>query len=145
MRTWFLLAAVLATLLAGCAQRCPPPPAPAAPAKAFAMRTYYVAFLRRGPAWTAEPTDESRAIGAAHMANIEAMAQQGVLALAGPFEHGDDAPADAIAGIFVLDVKTREEAVALAGRDPAVQAGRFTVEVLPWYGPVGLTFDGDQH
>jgi len=49
---------------------------------------------------------------------------------------------DALAGIFIFDVPSLEEAEALARMDPAVQAGRFTVEVMPWFGPAGLTYDG---
>ena len=37
---------------------------------------------------------------------------------------------------------TQEEAEALMRTDPAIIAGRFTMEVLPWYGPAGLTYDG---
>ena len=48
----------------------------------------------------------------------------------------------ALAGIFIFDVPTLEEATALTREDPAVKAGRFTTEVLPWHGPAGLTYDG---
>jgi len=41
-------------------------------------------------------------------------------------------------------VPTLEEAVALTQTDPAVKAGRFAVEVLAWYGPEGLTYDGHE-
>lgn len=108
------------------------------------MRTYYMAFLRRGPAWTAERTPESIAAFEGHMANINRLAACGKLLIAGPFDHGNTSPPNALAGIFIFDVPTLEEAVALTQSDPAVQAGRFTVEVLPWYGPVGLTYDGHQ-
>jgi len=27
---------------------------------------------------------------------------------------------------------------------PAIAAGRFTLEVLPWFGPAGLTYDGHE-
>ena len=112
------------------------------PAAKPAMRTYHVALLRRGPKWTAERTPEAVAAGDGHMAHIQEMASAGKLLVAGPFLHGDDAPKDALAGIYVFDVATLEEAVALTQADPAVKAGRFTVEVLPWLGPVGLTYEG---
>jgi hypothetical protein len=44
--------------------------------------------------------------------------------------------------MFIFDVATREEAVALTQQDTAVKAGRFAIEVLPWYGPTGLTSAG---
>jgi len=61
--------------------------------------------------------------------------------LAGPF----DAPAENTtdyAGLFVLDVKSDDEARALLANDPAVASGRFVAELRPWYGPVGITYDG---
>ena len=76
-----------------------------------------------------------------HRANIRRLADEGKLILAGPFVHGDDAPKDALAGIFIFDVESLKEAKALTATDPAINAGRFTIEVLPWYGPTGLTHD----
>lgn len=136
-----LLPAVLAATSLGCATSAPPV-TPEPPKKELQMRTYYMAFLRRGPTWTAERTPEAVALGQGHMAHIQRLAACGKLALAGPFEVGSNAPPDALAGIFLFDVQTREEAVALTQKDPAVQAGRFVIEVMPWYGPTGLTYDG---
>jgi uncharacterized protein YciI len=107
------------------------------------MKRYYVAFLRRGPAWTAERTEESKRHGEGHMAHIEKMARAGKLLIAGPFEV-DRAITDALAGLYIFDVATIEEARELVGQDPAVQAGRFTAEVLPWFGPAGLTYAGHE-
>ena len=108
------------------------------------MRTYYMAFLRRGPAWSAEKTPENMAASKGHMANIKRLAACGKLLIAGPFDVGPTPPPDALAGIFIFDVATKEEALALSQTDPAVKAGRFTIEVMPWYGPSGLTYDGHQ-
>ena len=105
------------------------------------MRTYTFVLLKRGPAWTLDETAESKKIFEGHMANIRAMGKAGKLVLAGPF----DAPAGdktAYAGLFVLDVKSDEEARALLANDPAVQSGRFVPELRPWYGPAGITYDG---
>ena len=146
-----LLASALAAYLTGCAtgqaaQATTPeaPPAPAAPAKQLKMRTYFMALLKRGPAWSAERTPEAIAAGEGHMANIQRLAACGKLLIAGPFDPGPTPPAGALAGIFIFDVPTLEEAVALTQTDPAVKAGRFAVEILPWYGPTGLTYDGHQ-
>ena len=125
----------------------PPAPAPAAPtapaaaAKKFAMRTYTFVLLKRGPAWSAEETPETKRIFEGHMANIRAMGKAGKLVLAGPL----DAPADdkdAYAGLFVLDVASEAEARALLAQDPAVAAGRLVAELRSWYGPAGITYDG---
>jgi uncharacterized protein len=140
-----LLVALVGTCITGCASgKAAEAGQPEAPPKQFQMRTYYMAFLRRGPAWTAEKTPESVALGEGHMANIERLAACGKLLIAGPFEVEPNAPADALAGIFILDVPTLEEAMALTQTDPAVKAGRFAIEVKPWYGPAGLTYDGYQ-
>ncbi|NMO18902.1 hypothetical protein HPC49_15090 [Pyxidicoccus fallax] len=141
MRTVLRLSLLL-TLATGCATTQGAASAPPEPEKKFSMRTYYMAFLRRGPAWTKERTPEAIEAGKGHMANIERLAKCGKLVIAGPFDVPADAPSDALAGIFIFDVATREEAVALTAQDPAVKAGRFTIEVLPWYGPTGLTYEG---
>jgi uncharacterized protein YciI len=113
------------------------------PAGKFEMHQYYMGFLRRGPAWSAEETPEVKRISAGHMAHIEAMAATGKLILAGPFEI-EGTPPNAIAGILLFDVETLEEARAMAADDPAVKAGRFTLEVIPWYGAKGITFPGQE-
>lgn len=122
-------------------QAAPCPPAVTPPAGKFEMRQYFMGFLRRGSAWTAEQTPEVKKIGEGHMAHIRAMGATGKLILAGPFEI-EGTPPNAIAGILLFDVETIEEARAMASDDPAVKAGRLTLEVLPWYGPKGITFPG---
>jgi uncharacterized protein YciI len=112
-----------------------------ATAKKFAMRMYTFVLLKRGPAWTAEETPETKRIFEGHMANILAMGKAGKLVLAGPL----DAPADdkaAYAGLFVLDVASEAEARALLAQDPAVASGRLIPELRSWYGPAGITYDG---
>ena len=100
------------------------------------MRMYYMVFLRRGPAWTAAVTAETRKISDGHMANIQRLTKDGVMVVAGPFEGqtGDKA----LAGIFILKVDSLDAAKAAVATDPAVKAGRFTVEILPWWGPASL-------
>jgi hypothetical protein len=132
---------VLALALAACGGARGGAPAPAAPAKKFAMRSYVFVLLKRGPTWTADATPASQQLFAGHMANIRAMGKAGVLVLAGPF----DAPADdkaAYAGLFVLDVATEAEARGLLANDPAIAAGRFVPELRSWLGPAGITYDG---
>ena len=98
------------------------------------MMTYYVAFLRRGPAWTPEQTDETRRIQSEHLAHISAMAASGDLVLAGPFADDTD-----LRGMFVFKVDSLEKAEALAQADPAVKAGRLKVELHPWYSAKGIS------
>jgi uncharacterized protein YciI len=94
--------------------------------------TYYFAFLKRGPKWTPEPTPDTNALQAAHMAHIQAMAATGKLVIAGPFSK-----APPYAGVFVFKVNYLEDARALAEADPTVKAGRLAIEIHPWSIPKG--------
>lgn len=106
------------------------------------MRAYYVVVLRRGPAWSPEKSPAVEAIFKGHMAHLQRMAEIGKMVLAGPFDAPAEGGVGTPAGLCVYAVDTREEAEQLAREDPAVQAGRFTVEALPWYGPDGITYPG---
>ena len=104
------------------------------------MRTYELVLLRRGPAWTAESTPETKRLFAGHMANIVAMAKARKLLVAGPFE-AEANDANALAGIFLFDVTDVSEIKTLLANDPAIAAGRFVPEFHTWYGPVGVTYE----
>lgn len=146
---YMLLLATLNAFFVGCGgtsappSAAPCPPAATAPTGKFEMRQYIMGFLRRGPNWTPDPTPEVKQIGEGHMAHIRAMGATGKLVLAGPFEI-EGTPPNAIAGILLFDVETIEEARVMASDDPAVKAGRLTLELVPWYGPKGITFPGDE-
>jgi uncharacterized protein YciI len=102
------------------------------------MKMYYMVFLRRGPAWTAAATPEVTAVSRAHRANIDRLTKEGLMVVAGPFEgtSGDRA----LAGIFILRVASMEAAKAAVDTDPAVKAGRFISEIVPWWGPASLRY-----
>ena len=104
------------------------------------MRTYFMGFLTRGPNWTPEQTEATKALQEAHLASINRLAEDGRLLIAGPFFY-DPADADqSLRGIFIFDTETRAEAEELAATDPAVKAGRLAIRIIPWYGPYGLTY-----
>jgi uncharacterized protein YciI len=98
----------------------------------YGMARYVMAFLKPGPRRD-QPEEEARRLMKAHLANIERLASDGKLVLAGPFL--DDGP---LAGIYVFKVATVEEARALTATDPAIQAGRLEMELHPWYGSAAL-------
>jgi len=100
------------------------------------MSTYYVVLLRRGPTWTSTVTPDTSAVSKAHMDNIERLTQSGQMLVAGPFldQSGDKA----LTGMFILRAGSAGEAKSLADSDPAVKAGRFIYEILPWMGPTTL-------
>jgi uncharacterized protein len=105
----------------------------ALPLAAQSTATYQIVFLRPAPDRKAVPKEEMDRILTAHMANIHAMADRGVLVAAGPFE---DTPAT-ISGVFIMNT-SREEALRIASEDPTVTAHRNTVDVMTWTGPKGV-------
>ena len=117
---------LLLGLGAGSVRAAESPPA-AAPDPMAQMTTYYVGFLTHGPNAGTGTKEEREKIQAAHMANIERLHTAGKLLVAGPFlDNGT------LRGIFIFKCASLEEAQALAATDPAVQAGRFIVEIHPW-------------
>ena len=97
------------------------------------MTTYFLALLSRGPKATAEQTPDAKPIWTGHMKNIQTMAADGKLVAAGPM--ADTGP---LRGIFILAVRSLEEAKALADADPAVKAGLLVAEVHPWMSQKGI-------
>lgn len=91
------------------------------------MVTHYIVFLRRGPKWTPEVTDEIRKLQAAHMDHIRKSAEEGSLRMAGPIGDGGE-----LRGIFVFRSASLEAAKAIAEADPMVRAGRLAIEIHPW-------------
>jgi len=89
-------------------------------------------FLKKGPYRPAEP-EEAERLQAAHMDNINRMAEEGKLVLAGPF-FGDGE----LRGIYIFDVKSLEEARALTSTDPAIQSGSLVMELYQWYGSAAV-------
>lgn len=98
----------------------------------YGMRTYVMALLKAGPNRD-RPRDEAQRLQAAHRANIDRLAAEGTLVLAGPF--ADDG---VLRGIYIFDVSTVAEAEALTRTDPAIQAGQLVMELHPWYGSAAL-------
>jgi uncharacterized protein YciI len=92
------------------------------------MGELFLVLLKKGPAWTAEVTDQTKALQAAHMANMKAQWEAKKMVVAGP--DGDDHD---LRGVFVYAAASREEAKALAESDPAVKAGRLVPEIHSWW------------
>ena len=105
----------------------------------YGMKSYVMAFLKAGPNRD-QDTESAEAMQAAHMANIKKMAEEGILILAGPFlDEGE------LRGIYLFDVETIEEAEALTASDPAIQAGRLSMELHPWHGSAALMQVSEVH
>jgi len=129
------------------------PPSAAAPAPAFdadlaqrhgadelGMRRYVLVVLKTGP--TRMPDGEARtAMFAGHMANIQRLAKEGKLAVAGPFMPGDSG----WRGLFIFAVESVEEAKALTETDPVIVNGEMVAEYHPWYGSAALMATAELH
>ena len=98
----------------------------------YGMKQYVMAFLKRGPNRTQDSLTAAT-LQQSHMKNIQRMADEGALVLAGSFlDNGD------VRGIYVFNVKTVEEAQKLTETDPAIKARRLAMELHPWYGSAAL-------
>ena len=98
----------------------------------YGMKMYVMAFLKAGKV-KIEDEAKRNELMTAHLKNIQRMALDGKLVMAGPFL--DQQP---IRGIYIFNVTTIEEAAKLTETDPAIQAGTLEVELHPWYGSAAL-------
>lgn len=105
----------------------------------YGMKQYVMAFLKRGPNRDLDSA-EAMELQIAHMNNIDRMAEEGKLVLAGPFLDTGD-----LRGIYIFNVTTVEEAEELTNTDPAIQAGSLIMELKPWYASAALVPVNDIH
>ena len=98
----------------------------------YGMKAYVMVFLKAGPVRN-QDSATAAAIQKAHLQNIQKLADEGKLIVAGPFMDDGD-----LLGIFIFNVATVEEAKKLTETDPAVEAGRLMMELHPWYGSAAL-------
>lgn len=105
------------------------------------MRAYVLCILRTGPKDAAIQGKERDEIFAGHFANIQRLADDGRLAVAGPFGKNDRG----LRGLYIFNVATVEEAQKLVDLDPAVKAGIFVPELTPWYGSAAMMIVAETH
>ena len=99
------------------------------------LKEYFFVMLKRGPNRSKDSVTAQN-LQKGHMANIQKMADDGHLAIAGPF--GDDGD---WRGIFIFKTKTLEEAKKLVEQDPMIKAGWLTYEIHPWWTMKGAKLD----
>jgi uncharacterized protein YciI len=68
------------------------------------------------------------------MKNIQRLADEGKLSVAGPLQKNDKN----YRGIFILNVKTIDEANTLLQTDPTIKAQVLDAELYGWYGSAAL-------
>jgi uncharacterized protein YciI len=83
-------------------------------------------LLKTGPRTEPLSDEERTTVFAGHFANMERLAREGHLLVAGPY--GEERSDPMLRGIFVLDTGDRAEAERLAGTDPGFRAGVFALE-----------------
>ena len=105
----------------------------------YGMKRFVMAFLKTGPNRDLDSVKAAE-LQRAHLDNIFRLADEGKLALAGPFLDDGD-----LRGVYVFNVETVEEAKALTETDPAIQAGSLVMELHPWYGSAAACMINDQH
>jgi uncharacterized protein YciI len=105
----------------------------------FGMRKYVLVVLKTGP--TRLPAGKERdAMFKGHFANINRLASEGKLALAGPFDGKDG-----WRGLFILAVTSIEEAKQLTETDPVISNGEMVAEYHAYYGSAALMLVNDAH
>ena len=107
----------------------------------YGMRKYVLAILKTGPKDGEVTGDARKAVFKGHFDNMNRLAAEGKLAMAGPF----DDPDKKYRGLFIFAVTTVEEAKLLAETDPTVKAGVLVVEYVPWYGSASLMLSNELH
>ena len=97
------------------------------------IEQYFFVMIKSGPKQDFDSA-QKQGLFKGHMDNINRLYYEGILKVAGPFGKNDLA----WRGIFIFDCKTKEEAERHVLTDPAVAAGLFTVDIVPWYSsPIG--------
>lgn len=96
------------------------------------MRNYVVGFMRAGPVKLTNSKDVAL-LRKAHLHNMQRLATEGKLLVAGPFTDNKS-----MKGFYIFDVASVEEARILTISDPAVRAGALILELHPWYGTAAL-------
>jgi uncharacterized protein len=99
------------------------------------LKEYFFVMLKRGPN-RGQSKAAADSIQKGHMAHINKMAERGDLCIAGPF--GDDGD---WRGILIFKTKSIQETKDLVEDDPAIQSGRLTYEVHPWWSMKGAKLD----
>ena len=100
----------------------------------YGMKMYVFVILKTGGNKTADKAFIDSCF-TGHMANIGRLAETKQLIVAGPFGKNKSD----FRGLFILNVRTTEEAKLLLETDPAIKANLLTAELYPWYASAALS------
>jgi uncharacterized protein YciI len=99
----------------------------------YGMKKYVLVVLKSGSV-TDLPKSAQDSIFKGHMANINKLAAEGKLVVAGPLGKNDKN----YRGIFIFDVDNVEAAKLLVATDPVIKSRIMDAEYYPWYGSAAL-------
>ena len=91
------------------------------------MKRYWLVLLQKGPNRNQDSISAEK-IRAAHMANINRLAKDGKLIMAGPIGVEDN-----LRGIFLMNCTDSTEVENFVKTDSAVMTGRLIMKYYPWW------------
>ena len=103
------------------------------------MHSYVLVILKTGPNKVPEGPARTRMFQG-HFANMERLAADKKLAVAGPLDG-----VDGLRGIFIFATGDIEQAKALVATDPVIVNGEMVAEYHKFYGSAGLMAVNDVH
>ena len=111
----------------------PQQPAPAPPAgPPLTLARYQLVILKKGSSAAITATPEGQKIVKDHIAYMYKLGADGVSMASGPLLDGGE-----IQGLIIVKAESPEKAVEIESADPAVKAGLFAVEAVPFVSPEG--------
>ncbi|MFV0304538.1 MAG: YciI family protein [Moheibacter sp.] len=102
-------------------------------ADVYGMKSYVFVVLKTGKIMI-DDKDKVNELFRGHLDNIKRLAKENKLVVAGPFGENENQ----YRGLFILNVKTIEEAQKLVETDPAINSGLLDVDFYEWYGSAAL-------
>lgn len=99
----------------------------------YGMKSYVFVVLKTGPK-TVTDRDSVNVLMRGHLDNISRLAEAGKIILAGPYGENDLN----FRGLFIFNETDIDEVGRLLQSDPAIAAGVFATEIIPWYGSAAL-------
>ncbi len=99
----------------------------------YGMKKYYLVIVRTGPAQVTDAVERDSLFNG-HMKNIQLLASQNKLVVAGPLGKNDMH----YEGIFILNTDSKAEAEKMLETDPAVQSKNLVAEYYLYYGSAAL-------
>lgn len=99
----------------------------------YGMKKYILVLLKTGTADASDP-QKVDSIFSGHMKNIQSLASQNKLILAGPLGENENK----YEGIFVLNTDSIDEAKKMLETDPAVHEHFLSPELFVWYGSAAV-------